>query len=251
MMIASSVNAEERDLCVDRPGLATPACTIDSGRVMVEIGLADWSLDRQPDTRTDTIMFGDVLVRIGIDRVTEGQIGWAGYGHVRSRDVASGLVTRSSGVGDVTLGIKRSLSGSNGPAAIQGFVTVPVGGNTAGSGDWGAGVLLPLEIDLGSGLSLGLTPEIDAAVDQDRSGRHLAYGSVAGISAAVTKKLSTDVELSAFRDNDPDGHVTTRLASISFGYQANDDTQYDFGAVKGLDSASPDIEIYFGISRRF
>lgn len=250
-MLATPVSAEMRDLCVDRPGLATPACTIDSGHVIAELGIVDWTLERQPDARNDTIVSGDLLVRYGLDESTEAFVGWTAYGHSRTRDIATGNVTRTDGVGDVILGLKRSVSGSNGPVALQGFVTLPTGRDGIGAGDWGAGLLVPVEIDLGEHVSLALTPEIDAAVDQDGAGRHVAFGSVVGVSIPVTEKLAASVELSAFRDLDPDGHSTTSLSSLSFGYQTDVNTQIDLGAVAGLNRTSPDLELYFGISRRF
>lgn len=250
-MFATPVSAEIRDLCVDRPGLGTPSCTIDPGHIIVELGVADWTLDRQPDARNDTILSGDLLVRYGLDESMEAFVGWTGYGHSRTRDNASGSVTRAAGVGDVIVGLKRSVSGSNGPVAIQGFVTLPTGSDGIGAGDWGAGLLVPVEIDLGSHFSLDLTPEIDAAVDQDGSGRHVAFGSVVGVSIPVTEKLAASVELSAFRDLDPDVHSTTSLSSLSFGYQTDANTQIDLGAVAGLNRTTPDFELYFGISRRF
>ena len=35
-----------RDYCPARPGLGSPACTIDPGRVSVETSLADWTLEQ-------------------------------------------------------------------------------------------------------------------------------------------------------------------------------------------------------------
>jgi hypothetical protein len=48
MALAGAVahaNPELRDFCADRPGLGMPACTMDTGHVMVELGLADRTLD--------------------------------------------------------------------------------------------------------------------------------------------------------------------------------------------------------------
>jgi Putative MetA-pathway of phenol degradation len=251
LLRVAPAHAELRNLCVDRPGLATPACTIDSGHFIVELGLADWTLDRQPDARTEGVALADMLVRIGLDDTTEVQIGWGGYARAQTRDTASGRIMRSSGSGDIVVGLKRGVSGPSGSVAIQGFVTVPTGNRVIGAGDWSAGLLVPFEIALGQDVSLDFTPEIDAAVDQDRAGRHLAFGSVVGLSVPLTKALGASVELSAFRDNDPDGHITTSLSSLSLGYQTDPDTQLDVGAVAGLNSASPDLELYFGVSRRF
>jgi Putative MetA-pathway of phenol degradation len=250
-LIATSARAELRDLCVDRPGLGTPACTIDPGHVIVEVGLVAWTLDRQPDMRTDTIVTGDFLVRMGLDDTTEAQFGWLASGQSRTRDIASGSISRVSGGGDIVLALRKNVSGPNGPVAVQGFVTLPTGGATIGAGDWGAGILVPLSIDLGSDFSVDLTPEVDAAVDQDRSGRHLAFGSTIGFSAPLTKALTMTAELSVMRDDDPAQRSTMTLASTSVGYQTDDDTQIDFGAVAGLNSDSPDLELYLGISRRF
>ena len=57
-------NGTVRDLCPDRPGLNTPACTVDSGRVQMELSLADWARSREGNVRSDDLAFGDLLVRI-------------------------------------------------------------------------------------------------------------------------------------------------------------------------------------------
>lgn len=242
---------ELRDFCAERPGLDTPACTVDAGHLMVEVGLGDWTLDRQSDARTDTIVAGDLLLRYGLDDTTEVQLGWTSYGHVRVRDNATGAVTKTAGTGDVLLSARKSLSGPGGKIAIQPFVTVPVGRLPIGAGDWGAGVLLPVGFDLGKSIQLSFTPEIDAAVDQDGSGRHLAFGTVAGLTEPLTKTLNLTEEVSAMRDDDPSGHSTTTLASLSLAYQPGKNTQFDIGTVAGLNRNSPDVEVYFGIARRF
>ncbi|MET1113072.1 MAG: transporter, partial [Allosphingosinicella sp.] len=60
-LAASAARAEEpRDFCPDRPGLGTPACTIDPGHFDIELGIADWTLDKTPDSRTDKIEAGQL-----------------------------------------------------------------------------------------------------------------------------------------------------------------------------------------------
>lgn len=94
-------------------------------------------------------------------------------------------------------------------------------------------------------------PEIDAAVDEDRSGRHVAYGSVAGLGFDLSDSLSGTIEASLMRDDDPAGHATEALAGLSFGWQPRDDMQFDIGVNAGLNGDSPDGEVYFGLVRRF
>ena len=88
LLIASPAMAEDklRDLCAERPGLDTPACTVDPGHLQVEVGLGDWTLDKQPGSRTDTITAGDISARYGVGESTELRLGWTAYGHARTRD---------------------------------------------------------------------------------------------------------------------------------------------------------------------
>lgn len=245
--------APARDLCPDRPGLGTPACTIEGGRVLIELGLADWTRDKAGPIRTDTVVAGDALMRIGLDDSLEAQIGWTAYGHVRTRDLTAGTVDKAAGTGDVTLALRRNLrnpDGSGFSIAAMPFVSLPVGGKAIGAGDWGAGLLVPMSFDLG-GVSLALSPEIDAAVDGDGHGRHLEYGSVVGLEFSLTDAISASTEISIRRDEDPMGHVTEALAGLSAGWQLNGDLQFDIGLNIGLNAASPDTQLYLGIARRF
>ena len=251
LAVAAPAHAELKDFCASRPGLGTPACTVDPGHLMVEVGLVDWSLENSDDSRTDTVLAGDFTVRVGVDDQTEVQIGWTPYGHVRTRDKATGLVTQSGGIGDVTLGVRRSLSGPNGLVAIQPFVTVPVGGASIGAGDWGAGVIVPIGFDLGHDVQLSLSPEVDAAVNTSGSGRHLSYGSVIGLAVPLAKHLTWEMEFQATRDDDPSEKTTQVLASTSLAWMLGKNTQLDVGGVAGLNPDSPDVELYCGIARRF
>lgn len=244
----------ERDFCADRPGLGTPPCTLEPGRVQIELGLGDWTRDGQGPTRTDTITAGDLLLRIGLDHRTEAQIGWTAYGHVRARDRTTGMIERLSGVGDVSFALRRNLvnpDGSGFSMALQPYATLPAGNGAIGAGDWSAGLMAPINFDLSETLHLGLTPQIEAAVDGDRDGRHLNFGAVAGVSVDIGDDLGATFELAAYRDRAPDGHVTQALAGLSLGWQVADETQLDLGANAGLNRDTPDMELYFGISRRF
>ena len=242
-----------RDLCPDRPGLGTPACTLDAGATMLEIGIADWTLDRDADSRTDSFAFGDALFRAGLTPSLEVQVGWTMLGHVRERDRTSGDVARWTRTGDITLALRQNLrnpDGSGFSAALMPYATLPVGGRSVGAGDWGAGLIVPVSFELGA-LSLGLSPHVDAAVDADGDGRHLAYGSVAGIGFGVSDDIAMAAELAFTRERDPDGSRTEALAGLSAGWQPDPESQWDVGANVGLNRDSADVELYFGFARRF
>lgn len=42
VLLAAPALAQDGDLCVDRPGLGTPACTIARGQAIGEVGLLGW-----------------------------------------------------------------------------------------------------------------------------------------------------------------------------------------------------------------
>lgn len=246
--------ASLREFCGDRPGLGTPACIVDKGHLQVELGLGDWTLDRQPDSRTDTILAGDAALRLGVTDSTELRLQWTAYGHVRVRDRASGAVDRAAGIGDVTVGLKQSLRNPDGSGlslALLPFATLPSGRREVGAGDWGAGLVLPVDYQLDDEWTLELTPEIDAAVDEDGHGRHLAYSGVVGVQAALGKAANVTAELQALRDRDPEGHETRALAGLSLAYQPGSRVQLDAGVNAGLDAHAPDVELYFGVSEKF
>ncbi|MEJ7934491.1 transporter [Sphingobium sp. AN558] len=251
---AAAQAQDARELCADRPGLGTPACTVEPGRLVFELGLGDWTRQKDAASETNMAKTGDALFRVGLTDSLEAQLGWTAYGHVRIRDRSTNAEEKDGGVGDIALALRQNLhnpDGSGFSVAVMPYVTLPAGGAAIGAGDWGAGLLVPVSFDLGHGLSLALTPEVDAAVDGDRSGRHLAYGSVFGLGLDFGNDVSATIETSAMRDDDPDGHSTEALAGLSFAWQPSKDMQFDIGANIGLNAASPDREIYLGVVRRF
>lgn len=241
-----------RDLCPDRPGLGTPPCTIDPGHIMIELGLGDWTLTRQGGEREDDLATGDLLVRYGLTSNLEMQVGWTAYTHIRTR--SGNLVQRTGGAGDVTIALRRNLHNPDGTGfslALMPYATLPTGRDGIGAGDWGAGLLVPMTWQLPHGVTLDLTSEADAAVDGDGHGRHLAYSEIFGVDLAVTSKIGATAELEVAHDEDPAGHSSPLLAGFSADWTPNDNLQLDLGTNVGLNRASPDVEVYFGVARRF
>lgn len=239
------------EFCAERPGQTTPPCTLAPGSVMIEMAVAQWSRESDPGSRTDTLTLGSSVLRAGLTSRLEAEIGWTPVGTQWARDTASGAVSRQSSIGDVTLGLTYGLAGANGPIALQGFVTAPTGGSAIGAGDWGAGMRLPVEVELGGGFQLGLTPEVDAAVNSSGSGRHLAYGGAAGIGVPLSGEVNFGVDVAVFRDDDLDGPATTASGGASLAWQAGKNTQLDIGGTVGLNQVSPDGTVYLGIAHRF
>lgn len=194
-----------------------------------------------------------MLVRIGLGERVEAQLGWTAFGDQRQRNIASGSIMRSRGVGDISLALRANLAnpdGSGTSIAVMPYATLPTGGEAIGAGDWSAGLLLPMSFDLG-GVALEFVPQGEAAVDEDHVGRHLLYGAVTGVSIDLTDELTAVGELSVHRDEDPGGATTEALTGFSLAWKADADTQWDAGINLGLNRDSPDIELYAGIVPRF
>lgn len=252
LFVAAPALAQERDYCPERPGLDTPACTIAPGKVSVETSIVDWTRDDQPGSRTDTVLIGDTLVRLGLTDTIEMRVGWTPFGHVRER--SGGMIEDSNRVGDVSLGAKVNLhdpDGSGLSIAVLPYATLPVGRGPVGAGDWGAGLLVPVTWELSDTVSLDLSPEVDAAVDGDGAGRHVAYGSAAGVAIKLSEVVTLTGEAQVIRDDDPAGQTTQSLGALSIGWMAKENLQFDLLAAAGLNRDTPDAQIYAGISRRF
>jgi hypothetical protein len=246
-------NDDLRDLCFDRPGLGTPSCTLDQGHVAVEVGIVDWTRDTQAGVRTDSLIAGDTLVRVGLTPSLEAQVGWTAFGYVRQTDRVSRGSEGASRIGDVTLALRQNLrnpDGSGFSIALMPYASLPAGRVPVGAGDWGAGLVVPLAVDLG-GVSLALTPRVEAAVNGSGKGRHLGYGTVVGLGFGVADRVSLTTEVSFYHDEDPAGRSTQALAGLALAWQASGDSQWDIGASLGLNRDSPDIELSIGYARRF
>jgi hypothetical protein len=253
MLIAAPAWAGElRDFCPDRPGLGTPTCIVDRGRIVVETGIADWTRETGGTARKDSVSLGSTLVRYGVNGTLELQAGWDAYGIERIRE--AGSHDRGDGSGDLTFAFRQSLrnpDGSGFSVAVMPYVTAPVGSDAMSAGDWGGGVIVPVSFDLGNNVSLAFSPEIDVAVDGDGDGRHAAFGSVVGLGFNLSDAVSVAAEVALFRDDDPDDPTTQALAGLALAWQPQENLQLDVGVVLGLNADSPDTEVYGGIARRF
>lgn len=252
LLLAPKPAFADEALCVDRPGLDTPPCTLHAGRVMVETGALTWEHSADAAAREDDLTLADTVVRIGLGSATEMQIGLDGWNHRRTRDKQAGTVSTARGIGDTTLGLRHGFGGEDDAhAAIQAFVTLPSGRQSVSAGDWGAGVILPLSFDLPGGFSISASPEIDAAVNASGHGRHPAWGSSLGLSHALTPALALTGEVAAWRDQDPSGHRTDARLAASLAWAAGKSLQLDMEIDKGLASGAPDHALMLGFARQF
>jgi Putative MetA-pathway of phenol degradation len=244
--------ADEQPICADRPGKATSACTVPLGHWQVETGLADWTLQKGAGERDTTLVLGETTVKYGLTDGTDIELDVTPWQRATSR--FGGMHESASGIGDVNLILKQRLTSGDAPVQViaMPMVKIPTANHRVGNGKWEGGLLFPIAYAIPkTPLSLGLTPELDWVADGDGHGHHLAMQQVASLGWAATDKLNLAAEVWSAWDWDPTG--TTRQASAdgSVAYLLSNDVQLDAGANFGLNRATPDVELYGGISKRF
>jgi len=237
--------------CPERPGQTTPACVMAPGDLMLESGLASWSRQADGAAQDNRWVFGDLLLRRGVGANTEVQVGWRMLTQALGLDQPNGSRLFTTRAGDVTVGVLHNFSALDGPVALQVFAILPTGHRPSGAGDWGAGVRLPISLPLGRDWTLGVTPEIDAAVHASGHGRHVAFSGAVGVGRNLTTELSASIDVTVLRDQDPAGHTTTSVSSVALAWQPGTDTQLDLGVAAGLNRQSIGRQVYIGLAHRF
>ncbi|HEV8407900.1 MAG TPA: transporter [Sphingomicrobium sp.] len=249
--LAAPASADDKSpICADRPGKATSACTVPQGRWQLEASLADWTLQKGDGDRDTSLVLGETTLKYGLTDASDIEVDVTPF--ERSRVSAGGI--HESGVGDVDVIYKQRLTRSDAPLQIiaMPFIKVPTANHSLGNGKWEGGLEFPAGYQIPkTPLSLGLTPELDWVANGDGHGHHLAMEQVATLGWTVSDKLDLSAEIWGGWDWDPAG--TTRQASAdgSLAYLLTNDVQLDAGANFGLNSATPDVELYGGVSVRF
>ena len=239
-------------ICADRPGKATSACTVPQGRWQLETGLADWTLQTGDGERDTSLVLGETTIKYGLTNGSDIEIDVTPWQH--STSSAGGSHESASGIGDVRLIYKQRLTSSDAQLQViaMPFVKVPTANHSLGNGKWEGGLLLPVGYQIPkTPLSLGLTPELDWVANGAGHGHHAAMEQVATLGWAVNDKLDLSAEIWGGWDWDPAGTTRQVSADGSVAYLLTKDVQLDAGANFGLNKATPEVELYGGVSIRF
>jgi hypothetical protein len=248
-LAASAARADdERDFCAQRPGRATPPCIVDAGVAQIEVGLADAVFQHSAGADEDTYSFGASELRVGVSPRIELEAGWSPVIVDTTRGGA-----RRTGAGDAFVGVLGALTDPDGKGiavSAQGFVTLPTATQGLGAGGWTGGVRLPVAIPLMGDTAIGLTPEVDILRDAGGGGTHLAWIGVASFSHSWGP-TTLGAELWGEIEDAPGVTIRRATADVTAAYMLGKSLQLDAGANFGLNRATPDAEVYVGISRRF
>lgn len=255
VIVASPVWADEdglRDLCPDRPGKGTGTCTVDAGHFQVEMDAFDATLQHADGVTTDVYVMAAPLLKYGVTNDWDIEVGFTPFEAIHMHDTNGSDTQR--GIGDLFLRTKFNLAGNEGGAlgiAFEPFLKIPTANKELGNGTVEGGALLPLAYDLGDGWSIASTPEVDVLRNQNRDGYHADIINVVGIGRAFDGGVTLGAEAWESSELDPAGATQQYSLDFDAAWQPDGDLQLDGGVNVGLNRATPDVQIYAGISRRF
>lgn len=238
-------------ICTDRPTKSNAVCTVPEGMVQIETDLFFWSRTDLGPVRSDVLLYTNPTIKYGIGANTDIQVNIAPVVEVRSE--VGGITTSQTGIGDLFVRLKQRLTGpdSKVQVALLPFVKVPTAERGIGNREWEGGLLVPVQVPVGKA-TLTLVPQLNLLADAlDPTDRHLEFQGVVNLAVPIAPRTTLAGELWTLQNWDPAGTVRQYSADAALSYLLNDELQLDIGGNVGLNRATPDVQLYVGVSARF
>ena len=196
-------------------------------------------------------------MKLGWTNWIDFEVGFNGYLNAATHSNLNGaLISNGHGFGDTFFKTKFNIFGNDGGTfalALIPIVKAPSAAPGLGNGVVEGGVVSPLQINLPQDYTLILQTEIDVLKNANDDKRHANFANLACLSHAlpfISKDLSLSVEFfSSVGTESAIPAVYTFDLGLAYLIQPN--VQLDVGANLGLTKASPDVNVYTGISTRF
>ena len=241
-----------RDMSTDRPDKTESAYTVDAGRIQVETDLVAYTRDREDGISVETLDVMPFNFKLGLTHDTDLQIIYASFSRIRV-DGPGGFQDTESGAGDLVVRLQRNIrgtdSGRTAPAAMA-FVKLPTSTFDDANDDVEGGIIVPLALDLGNGMGLGLMTEVDFLRSESDGGYQPSFINSATVSFELTKELGMYLEIFTERSAESDANTVVTF-DAGFTYAVTDNLQLDFGANIGVTDVADDLNVFAGLSRRF
>jgi hypothetical protein len=115
--LALAAAADPAPICTDRPAKANAVCTVPPGEFQVESSAIGWAQSGDGGARTTLLYVGSSVMKYGVDRRSDLQLGFTPYLRFKNREAGRQEVV--SGIGDLTIRYKYRLT--DGPFKSQSF----------------------------------------------------------------------------------------------------------------------------------
>jgi hypothetical protein len=243
-------SAPDAPICTDRPTKSNFACTVPKGKWQVETDLFNYGVTRVGGAETETYLFTNPTLKYGIGDSTDVEVNWIPY--LRVSTEVGGARNTVDGVGDVIVRLKQRFTQTDQPlqVGVIPYVKVPAARAGIGNRAWEGGVIVPINYSLPGGFTLTTVPQLDLLEDFDGQGRHVQLIGLINLGKQFNRTTLYG-ELWTAQNFDPSGTVRQYSADVAIAHLITDELQVDIGGNFGLNSATPDAQLYVGLSVRW
>src|ERR1041384_1354006 len=140
-----------REMETDRPDKTESAYTVDAGHFQIEMDILGYTRDHTKDQRTESFGIASTNFKMGVVNHIDLQLVVESFNILETTDRGTGMHSRVSGYGDLTLRSKINLWGDDGgPTAlsVMPFVKLPTAKHDLGNGAVEGGVIFPFAMEL-------------------------------------------------------------------------------------------------------
>lgn len=249
--LAGAARADDDALCGDRPGKAHANCTVPAGRFQLESDLYDQSWMKAQGQDTTVTIYTSPVLKYGVTDKVDVEVGLIPYQTTRIRDLATWEAITQGGVGDLDFAAKFAVTKQ---ITIMPFVNAPTATGGQGEGGWSGGVRAPMQFQLpAKGWTVSFNPELSATPNEQTSGAHLTHVETVSLNKDVGHGVNLGAELWGQWDYDPAGHTSQASLDLLAAWVPPQmkSVQLDAQVSIGLNHATPDTQLIFGLTKRF
>jgi hypothetical protein len=242
-----------RSFSTDRPTKSNVPYTVDAGHFQYETDLVNFTHQVTGSVHTNMIFVPNPTFKVGVTNNADLEVNVPIAG-VQTFSSSPGPSSTIWGIGDTFVRAKVNLWGNDGgssAAALIPYVKAPSAPLGIGNGAEEEGLIAPVAFSLPNNFTLLLVPEIDALKDSADDGRHTNFIFDVNLSREVIKNVTAYVEFWADYNDDPVIKATELSFDTALAWTIFSNVQLDVGANFGLNSVTPAIQIYAGLSQRF
>ena len=250
--------ANLRGFATDRPTKSNSPITVDAGHLQYETDIAVYTHSNAGGVSTRQVTAFDPVVKLGLTDRVDFEVQFGGYNWVEAAAPGAGpgsgsVLSHVRGVGDLTVRPKINIFGNEGGVALAliPYVKFPTASRYLGNGHVDGGVIAPFSAPLPLDFTLTFVPEVDVIRNGANAGHHVNFTQAFNISHPIGTKLTVYGEF--FSTVGPDrGSPNLYTVDVAAAYLLTDTLQVDVGANFGvINSFSPNVQVYTGLSQRF
>ncbi|HST37054.1 MAG TPA: transporter [Allosphingosinicella sp.] len=243
--------AEIPALCTDRPTKSNFACTVPQGMVQIETDLFSLTRTEAGGARADLYLYTNPTLKYGLTDQSDLELNIAPLVELRTR--VGAIRTSQTSIGDLYLRYKHRFTNpaSRVQVAAIPYVKVPLAERGIGNREWEGGLIVPVNISLAP-VTLTVVPSLDVLADAlDPGDRHVQLTGLVNVGVPLSPQVTLYGELWTAQNFDPAGTVRQYSADAAITWLVSPNLQLDVGGNFGLNQATPDVQLYAGLSTRF